>query len=56
MRRKVNRNNPKNIKCCHCDFCDFSFVLNCRKRFIKTNYWNRCMNFEWRREDGDCKD
>ena len=47
MRRKINRENPKNIKCRHCKFYDEGFTLNCRKRFIRKSYWNRCAWFEW---------
>ena len=46
----VDITKKKNIYCSHCEFCDYSFVHNCRKHDEKTNYWKRCKDFKWRHE------
>ena len=46
----VNTNNPKNKYCDHCEYCDFSFVENCRLKKKRTRYWQRCKDFKWKHE------
>ena len=46
----VDITKKKNIYCSHCEFCDYTFVHNCRKHDEKTNYWKRCKEFQWKKE------
>ncbi len=56
-KKPINKDNPKNIYCDHCEhFCHGEITYLCQnpksKRFLEqVNYWNRCKCFEWRKED-----
>lgn len=58
MTRPVNKNNPKNIKCEHCEFFEvyrtspleeYDTCINkdSPNYLTNVNYWNRCKCFKW---------
>jgi hypothetical protein len=59
VKRPINKNNPKNIYCDHCEHfkqCGKTFygvaVYRCEnpaspKFNLERNYWNRCKSFVW---------
>ena len=65
--RPINKNNPKNIYCDHCEHYKKSGETN---RFgwpickcenpdspnfqLERNYWNRCKGFEWKKSGFYC--
>lgn len=54
--RPINKNNPKNIYCDHCEHykaIEGHWGCTCResKHFGKHRwYWNRCDRFEWKKD------
>ena len=52
MKRKVNKEKKANIKCEHCDsFMKVSqFRCKCNKTGELKQYYQRCKDFEWRKD------
>ena len=54
--RPINKSNPKNIYCDHCEHYSFKWnhgTCKCEqsKHFTKPrHYWNRCKCFEWKKD------
>lgn len=55
--RLINKNNPKNIYCGHCEFykhCGL-YSATCENEHSPKykqllHYWNRCKSFVWRKD------
>ena len=44
----VNKKNPKNIYCAHCEHWEGGDVRLCTKTDEHKEYYQRCKAFEWR--------
>lgn len=48
--RTLNKDNPKNIYCAHCEHYIYEQSKNlcwCDAKKTVINYWNRCKDFIW---------
>ena len=57
-KKPINKDNPKNIYCDHCEhyghgnMVDFCKCVDSPHFLKERRYWHRCKCFEWRKEDG----